>query len=336
MKIFKKAKAKTIFVNIYKTMFALAPFGLILSVIFFMVQAKESKDLVGNLKNIEQSLSTRHIGIFPDYLNKINELLSEAPKDTSKIIIFEDILFYGALYNGAAFKEMVQRLVELSIKKKIVIVHYDNSENWLKGKMFREVIQESWMYQEDLSKLAQERSRIVKSLPRKGNARETNFYNLIKADSIASEIYFARYRDNAQNDRRDNFLKRQRKILQYSFYNAAANDNLLFKKIDEIKNTCFNKDVKEITFHSIKTMYNQITEELKLFFHHHNIVLIPLNNYLTMSCWSNGEKVLFAFPGRYGSEEIGFISQDRAILDYINTMLEGVENDNKYKESEER
>jgi hypothetical protein len=47
-----------------------------------------------------------------------------------------------------------------------------------------------------------------------------------------------------------------------------------------------------------------------------------------MSCWSNGEKVLFAFPGKFAAEEIGFISSDIAILHYIDTMLEGVENSN--------
>jgi hypothetical protein len=79
-------------------------------------------------------------------------------------------------------------------------------------------------------------------------------------------------------------------------------------------------------------MYQEITEVFKSFYQQHQIKLIPLNNYLTMSCWSNGEKVLFAFPGKFAADEIGFISSDRAILDYVETMLEGVESSLNDKE----
>jgi len=306
-----------------------APFALLLSVVFFAVEFykndKEFDETIKGLKTIEQSLSTRHIGIFPDYLDEINKLLAETPrstKDTAKIIIFEDVLFYGAFYNGNAFKEMIQQLTELSNKgKKIIIAYYDNNKEWRRGRMFREVVQESWMRQADLSKLVQERSEIVESL-QKGNTGGANLLNLLKADSIASEKYFACYRDDKQGD----FSRRRDKIRRFSFYDATKNDNLLFDRIDKIKNVCMNKPENSITFNDIYTMYDQITEQLKSFFYQHNIKTIPLDNYLAMSCWSNGEKVLFAFPGRFAADEIGFISHDPAILYYIATMLYGVEN----------
>jgi len=329
MKTSKVRLAKSIFVKTYELMITLAPFGLILSIVFFMIQARESKQLVGNLTHIEQSLSTRHIGIFPDYLGNINQLLSETPcpqADSSLLIIFEDVLFYGAFYNGTAFKEMIRHLTELANNgKKITIAYYAHSgENMSSGRMFRETVQESWIQQKDLKKLAAERRELMSSLRNENNSR-SNVFRL--ADSIVSEKYFAYYRDNE----RKNFSERIGKIL-VPFYDSTKNDYLLFRKMDEIKNKYLNKPVQTITFRDIYTMYQEITKELELFYEQHKVTLIPLNNYLTMSCWSNGEKALFAFPGKFAADEIGFISSDRAILDYIETMLEGVESSLNDKE----
>ena len=58
--------------------------------------------------------------------------------------------------------------------------------------------------------------------------------------------------------------------------------------------------------------------------------LVPLDEYLTMSCWMvreenhKGVKTVLAFPSKYSSDEIGFYSQDEAFSKYIGTMLEGV------------
>ena len=303
-----------------------APFAMLLSIAFFGYEMykndKESDEMISNLRQIEQSLSTRHIGIFPGYLDEINKLLAETPresKDTSKIIIFEDVLFYGAFYNGAAFKDMIQQLTELSNNgKKIIIAYYDNSKKWREGRMFREVVQESWMWQSDLSRLAQERSTILDSLQSENSNRRDN---ILIADSIVSEKYFAYYRD----DRRGEFSEKRKNIL-IPFDDTGGKEDNLFKRIDDIKNAYIGKPEHNITFHDIYTMYDLITEELKSFFYYqNNIRTISLNSYLTMSCWSNGEKVLFALPGKFAADEIGFISHDRAILRYIETMLQGVE-----------
>ena len=271
--------------------------------------------------HIEQSLSTRHIGIFPDYLDKINKLLSETSRekeDAEKIIVFQDVLFYGAFYNGTAFKEMIGQLSELADSgRKIVIAYYDNSGDMRAGRMFREVVQESWIRQQDLKKLPIERRELMAELRKEEKPREHVFAT---ADSVVNEKYFAYYRDNEQKE----FSERIANILQ-PFYNKTKNEDKLFLKIDSIKQACLNKPVHTIMFSDVYQMYYQVTEELKRYFEQHHIRLIPLNTYLTMSCWSNGEKALFAFPGKFAADEIGFISQDRAILRYIETMLEGVE-----------
>jgi hypothetical protein len=305
--------------KIGKVILTSAPFALLLSIAFFWYEMyendKETDKMLSEMKTIEQSLSTRHIGIFPDYLDEINLLLSETPlNDTSKIIIFEDVLFYGAFYNGNAFKDMILQLSKLANDgKKIVIAYYNNDKEFRRGRMFREVVQESWMRQSDLALLSQERVNILQDTVYKGMRNRFSV-----ADSIVSEKYFALYRDNERKE----FLDRREKIL-VPFYDAAKNDNLLFQRLDNLKNTCFNKPEATITFYDIYTMYYQFTEELKLFFFQHNIRTLPLNNYLTMSCWSNGEKVLFALPGRFAADEIGFISHDNAILNYIEAMLNG-------------
>ena len=307
----------------YKIITIIAPFGFILSIAFFMVQTKKSANLVHKLSGIEQSLSTRHIGIFPDYLDKINELLSETPvNNEANVIIFEDVLFYGMFYDGVAFKKMVENLARISQNRQITIAYYDNSDNMRSGKMFREVVQESWMRQSDLLKLADERAKL---------RRDSSIYSKIKGgkrfsyiDSIASEKYFAIYRD----EERAEFDKRLEKIL-IPLYDASKHDYPVFKQIDNIKQKYLKKDITNITFYDFFSVYKEITDELIAFYRTNKIELIPLTNYLTMSCWSNGEKVLFALPGRYAADEIGFISHDLAILQYIDTMLEGVRSSQK-------
>ncbi|MDR0969876.1 MAG: hypothetical protein LBM67_05010 [Lentimicrobiaceae bacterium] len=334
MKLIKEDLNKKGWWKVGKFILTSAPFALLLSIGFFWYEMytsdQESDKMIADLRTIEQSLSTRHIGIFPDYLNEINKLLKEtlnSPQDT--IIIFEDVLFYGAFYNGEAFKNMILQLSKLANEnKKIVIAYYDNSKNWQKGRMFREVVQESWMRQEDLSRLTQYRIMLMDSLRTKNNNGRGSF-TLPVADSIASEKYFALYRDDESNV----FSQRRKKIL-VPFYDVAKNDNMLFADLDRIKMECFDKSEKDITFSDIFQVYDKTTERLKSFFREHNIKTIPLNNYLTMSCWYNGEKVLFAFPGRFAADEIGFISHDEAILKYIKTMLDGAQktasNDQKF------
>ena len=75
----------------------------------------------------------------------------------------------------------------------------------------------------------------------------------------------------------------------------------------------------------IKEMSNTISD---FFAQNENIELIPLNENMMMSCWlsdiNGDEKAIFAFPSKYSTDEIGFISQDGAFSKYIRTMLNGI------------
>jgi hypothetical protein len=49
-----------------------------------------------------------------------------------------------------------------------------------------------------------------------------------------------------------------------------------------------------------------------------------------MSCWltkiGKEERAIFAFPSKYSTDEIGFVSQDKAISRYIYKMIVGIKN----------
>lgn len=303
-----------------------APFALLISIVFFWYEQynnqKDVDEMVSDMQRIESSLSTRYIGIFPDYLDKINnEILEPAltSKDTADIIIFEDVVFYGCLYNSAAYIKMLENLILLSSKgHHIMVAYYDNNKN-MRGKMFREVIQESWLNQSDLAQIPMERKKILddstflhgKDFPLRFN----------RADSIVNEKYFKKYR--MENERE--FKARINNIL-IPYANAKCNCRELLTTLDSIKSDCIDKPIDKITYADIYSMYNSFTDEITSFYTAKGIEMIPLDGYLTMSCWSNGEMVLFAFPGRYAADEIGFISSDITIINYINTMRDGLKN----------
>jgi hypothetical protein len=259
---------------------------------------------------IEQSLSTRYLGIFPNYLLEINNLLKTAdPKKPT--IVFEDVLYYGILSAPQEFKEMVSRLLELSKTSHITIVYYD-----INGSVFRRMIQEGRIKQKYQGALSSERDELRKKLKQAG---DDNFYQ--KADSIVSEKYL----DISRNDDIDAFEKKVKSYLEPLYDKENDNDSLYFR-IDEAKRLAIDKPIRSITFQDYLKMYRGMSEELIKVFEQHNIELIGINEYLVMSCWLNDEKAILAFPSKYNTDEIGFITQDRVFSEYINAMLIGVKN----------
>ncbi len=295
-----------------------APFALLISIVLFWVEMyrsdKENDEMIGELKLIEQSLSTRYIGIFPDYLSQINDILETTEKGDS-VIIFEDVLYYGLFYNPDEFKQMIGNISSLAQNgHKITIAHYG-----IDSKQFREVVQESRIKKEYLSEIKEERKAIIEQWRASRNAPKRRYGLMILADSLASEKYFAKTRVDNMQDFEDsvNFFKTP--IFK-------TGDNPLFADIDSIRYNALNKPLKEITFADFYDMYRNvsiaITQNLKK--QGPNIEFIELDDYLVMSCWSNSKKILFALPGKFAADEIGFISSDDAIKRYINTQLLGV------------
>ena len=82
-------------------------------------------------------------------------------------------------------------------------------------------------------------------------------------------------------------------------------------------------------------MYMTMSEVIAKYYSKYGVDLVPMNEYLTMSCWlvkkgnHKGIGSVLAFPSKYSTDEIGFYSQDEAFSRYITTMLEGVKGNNQ-------
>ena len=109
---------------------------------------------------------------------------------------------------------------------------------------------------------------------------------------------------------------------------TAKVDNLC-KKLDDIEERYLKGKFDDISYYDFYNMYKEITIEISnMLAQNPNVELIPLQETMMMSCWMidiNGfEKAIFAFPSKYSTDEIGFISQDDAFSKYIRTMLNGI------------
>ncbi|MDR1783319.1 MAG: hypothetical protein LBR13_03560 [Dysgonamonadaceae bacterium] len=315
----KETAKNTFIVKILKWALASSSFALLLSIVFFWWQMINSSN---GLKTIEQKiiecLSTRYIGIFPDYLAQIDELLANANPE-KPVIIFEDVLYYGILSGAEDFKNVARRLINLADDScKITIAYYD-----INGRIFRRMIQEQRISTEYLVKLDSARAEMIKQNARNNIASTQNSFAI--ADSIVSERFFVENHKRNTDDLKRT-VERYRKPLYNNLKDTLEIDKL-FIRIDSIKTNSLGKagdPIQNIKFKDFLDMYIGISRELIDIYSSHGIDLIPLNEYLTMSCWLNNNKAVFAFPSKYNTDEIGFATQDPVFSEYINTMLEGV------------
>lgn len=296
-----------------------ASLALFLSIIFFAYEMvenmQESKEMTDNLVKIQNSLTTKHLGIFPNYLPAINDLFGEATPGDS-IIIFEDVLYYGFRSKPDEFKSYNRHLLELRNGGSHIIVAYYNPE----GIAFHQMVQEN-RFGSQLAAFQHERNSLL--LLAKNNVN----VNVAREDSILSEKYF-------ELERAANPRKFERIVHAYLKPIATENDSRERRsdqdiyytccKIDAIKEAYLNKKLEDITFFDFENMFAEITKEIKSLYSNYGFECIPLNDNLIMSCWMSGEKMIFAFPSKYNTDEIGFSSQDPAFSKYIRTMLKGV------------
>lgn len=300
-----------------------ASFALFVSIIFFAYEMvenmQESKEMTDNLVKIQNSLTTKHLGIFPNYLPAINNLFGEATPGDS-IIIFEDVLYYGFRSKPDEFKSYNRHLLELRNGGSHVIVAYYDP----KGIAFHQMVQEN-RFGSQLAAFQHEKKILFDSLMLLVQNNVT--VNIAREDSILSEKYF-------ELERAANPQKFERVVRAYLKPIATENDTHerrsdqdIYRtccKIDSIKEAYLNKKMEEITFFDFENMFAEITKEIEFLYFKYGFECIPLNENLIMSCWMSGEKIIFAFPSKYNTDEIGFSSQDPAFSKYIRTMLIGV------------
>ena len=150
-------------------------------------------------------------------------------------------------------------------------------------------------------------------------------------DSVLCERYFKQslVHNSSQFISNVNELRKPLPIDEYANDSISIQVNNLCTKLDHVKQTYLTKPNEQIGYGDIYGMYRNITYAIEDFFSQYsNIKLIPLNEHLTMSCWLtivNGQDTaIIAFPSKYSTDEIGFISQDVAFSKYIQTMLNGM------------
>ena len=367
-----------------------ASFALLLSILFFsyesiensketeevtnnLVGIQESLDpLVGSLADIESSLSTRYLGIFPEYIGNINNLLAEAKSTnvnshvSDTVIIFEDVLHYGVLSDPAGFKKLMRNLLDLSMNGcQVTIVHYNPD-----GMQFKQMVTDE-LIPSDVQLAYRNERRALSQL-----ARDTaSFQHWMSKEGTIIEKYFGKNYDlenesdqklvmdiiKGGSGRRFSMEQLSNYMLEFHFAaNKAANRekfenslskmkntkladdtiadnrvarmvNTLCKSLDSLKLHYKGKPLEDVRFSDYLNLYTQMTTVIAQTLDvSPTIEIIPIDESIMMCCWmvdiDGNQKAIFAFPSKYSTDEIGFISKDAAIIKYINTMLKGVKN----------
>ena len=88
-----------------------------------IVQQQQLDESIAKLDEIEQSLSTRSLGIFPGYIKEIRELFNNINKSDT-IVIMEDVLYYGFKSKPKEFYEMNKRLFDHAMQGGAVTIAY--------------------------------------------------------------------------------------------------------------------------------------------------------------------------------------------------------------------
>lgn len=358
--LFSKIKESRFYRSI-NTFASSAIIGLAITLLIFAYKVysgkKQFDETADRLDNISRSLSTRCLGKFPAYISEINDIFATLEAGDT-IVIFEDVLYYGIKSDPVGFSQLQQNLLNHSRQGgKVIVAYYDNhyegsSAPWMT--VFHRMILESRIAPKYIPQISEERRKRMEQLTEKQlqtdatviQDKEERMRAMVYIDSCVTEEFF--------NLTRDNDMETAQKVVKgyLRFLDALKHDpsstvlsdavvSKLCFNIDSIINHHIgndggekNKPIKDIHFADYLRMYSDITDCIADYYRYHGIEMIPLNEYLTMSCWlikpSNTKRPvqsILAFPSKYSSDEIGFYSQDELFSEYIMTILQGVRDD---------
>lgn len=332
--------------------------GLGITLIIFVYKVysgkKQFEETADRLDNISRSLSTRCLGKFPAYISEINDIFATLETGDT-VIVFEDVLYYGIKSDPMGFSRLQQLLLNHSRQGGTVIVaYYDNHSKgsempWTS--VFHRMVIESRIAPMYIPEISAERRRRIDQLaekqPQNGTPvtmdKEERQRMIFRIDSTVTEEFFAKTRDN-DLDAAERLVKGYLSFLSSIKEEASSTVlsdlmvNRMCTNIDSIMRHYLDyggdskkRSVKDIHFADYENMYIDITDCIIDIYRYHGIELIPLNDYLTMSCWlikpankRHSVKSILAFPAKYSSDEIGFYSQDELFSEYITTILQGV------------
>ena len=331
-----------------------AAVGLLFAVICFVYdvyhdseQDKQLDQSIEKLASIEQSLSTRYLGIFPEYISEIEELFNNLdPADT--IVIFEDVLYYGIKSRPKEFCELNNKLFEHALNGgSITIAYYDiakaeHTPAWIN--IFHKMIMESRIDSKYHAVINESRTKEIMMRREEGRIMDRNELNIL--DSTLCETYFCATRDDDfQKFKKDVDAYLSKTLVNNERQNPTGAEKISHKmcvEIDSIKQYYLGngKETVDIHFSDYEEMYRQMSEIILKYYTKYGIDMVPLDEYLTMSCWMvrkgnrKGVETVLAFPSKYSTDEIGFYSQDEAFSRYIGTMLEGVRQNRRWGKNE--
>ena len=321
-----------------------AAVGLLFAVICFAYdvyhdseQDKQLQESIDKLAKIEQSLSTRYLGIFPEYISEISDLFNELePADT--VVIFEDVLYYGIKSRPKEFCNMNDRLFEHALQGgSITVVYYNVVHSGLKPiweEVFHKMIIESRIDAQYIMDMNEERREEMLKMREQNRIVDRNLSR--KLDSTLCEKYFVMTRDdNPEKFRKDIEVYLDKGLIPVSDKPFSMAEKITYNMcvdIDSVKEAYIGngKPYEEVTFFDYEQMYREMSNVIISYYTKYGIEMVPLDEYLTMSCWmaqrGNRREVqtVLAFPSKYSTDEIGFYSQDEAFSKYISTMLNGV------------
>ena len=346
----KKVSLRKKTLNLLGTFLRSAIVGMLFAVLCFAYdvyndqeQDKKLEESVAKLAKIEQSLSTRYLGIFPEYISEIGNLFDRIdPADT--IIIFEDVLYYGIKSRPVEFRKFNEQLIQHALSGgHITIAYYDVEKDPTKptsANIFHKMIIESRINEKYINVMDEERRAEFRKLRQNQQLSKPGATAAI--DSMLCEKYFAMTRrDNPAKFKKDIEVYLSDELIKGSEITATttAYEHIVHElcmEIDAVKHFYLDKEPNSITFADYEKMYREMGQKIVDYYVKNGIHLVPLDEYLTMSCWlvksghnNNGIKAILAFPSKYSTDEIGFYSQDEAFATYITTMLNGVINNNR-------
>jgi len=351
-----------------------ATFALLLSLLLFSFEmingAKETEEIVDNLVDIQNSLSTRYLGLFPEYIDNINNLLNDAVAHQGKnnvrdsIIIFEDVLYYGIRSDAEGFRLMMENILTLADYGCHVTIAFYRPDgipfkHMIRDKLLSDEYQKEYRSELDSYRVKHRKLRegmralpvdmtreeydgMVQKLVSKyfagcyvGDLR--SFMRNIDDYAFVDSTICQKYYDKTRQASMKHFVSNVKGYLntipqkQEALDAVSVRVNRLCSSLDDIKRHYLEKAMSDITYSDFYNMYKDMTNAIcNLLESYPNIDMIPLNENLMMSCWmsiiDDNEQAIFAFPSKYSTDEIGFVSQDAAIARYIHTMLTGIKN----------
>ena len=338
LEYFRKLKQSKMY-GVIKAISTSAVVALFLSFAFFTYdvykennQEKRNNEhfekTVQQLDKIKESLSTRFLGRFPTYLTEINNVFNQLqPHDT--VIIFEDVLYYGIKSRPAAFCRFNQLILNHARQGGTVVVAYYNNHPqnvpyW--ASVFHRMIVESRIDAGYLSNIQFDRKNRFDQLS------NPSPQNLGRVDSLITEEYFLKTKTKDKKKATNDVENYLRPLEQFNNESDVI-VNRLCQELDLIKQNHIGKGkkIEDICFADFEKMYSEMTDCIVKRYRDNGVEMIPLNEYLTMSCWllkpaniNRPTEAILAFPSKYASEEIGFYSQDASFATYITAMLKGV------------